>query len=367
MKRVKQRILQNKTPVILYITNGITGAGGLERVLSVKASLLAEQYGYEVHLLSLNEAGKHPFFNFSDQIIRHSVSAEGNPVQYLRQYVGGIRRKVKEIKPDVISVCDDGLKGFFIPKFAGTKIPLIYERHASVVLNDSRLQHSLMKFLALEFDKLVVLTNGNLKEWYSGNTAVIPNPVSFYPNSSAVLSSKKVIAVGSHSHNKGYDLLLQVWQNIERVFPDWTLEVYGKSVDNRYQELARSWGLQQVHFHQPYDKIEEKYLQSSVFVLPSRSEGFGMVIIEAMACGLPVVSFDCPHGPADIITDGENGFLVENGNVEKFAEKLTGLMRDKDLRKKFGAAGKETAKKYLPEIIMKQWDELFKRLLKHQP
>ncbi|MCB4234502.1 glycosyltransferase [Kaistella anthropi] len=126
---------------------------------------------------------------------------------------------------------------------------------------------------------------------------------------------KKVIAVGSHSYNKGYDLLLTIWQKIENQFPDWTLEIYGKAVDDTFPNMAKTMGLQQVFFHQPSTRIEEKYLESSVFVLPSRSEGFGMVIIEAMACGLPVVSFDCPHG-ADIITNGHDGFLAENGNTD---------------------------------------------------
>ncbi|MCB4234501.1 glycosyltransferase [Kaistella anthropi] len=176
---------------LLYITNGITGAGGLERVLAVKASMLAERFGYEVHILSLNEEGIHTFFMFSPKIIRHSIAVVGNPLHYIKAYRSGIQQKVKEIEPDLISVCDDGLKGFFIPKILGTKIPIIYERHASVLLNGSRIQHRLMKYLASGFDKFVVLTTGNLKEWKPSNTAVIPNPVSFYPAHCASLTSKK--------------------------------------------------------------------------------------------------------------------------------------------------------------------------------
>ena len=97
---------------LLYITNGITGAGGLERVLSVKASLLAEKFGYEVHLLSLNEIGKEPFFSFSDKVHRHSIAVSGNPIQYFLQYKNGIHKIVDEIQPDLISVCYDAIKVF---------------------------------------------------------------------------------------------------------------------------------------------------------------------------------------------------------------------------------------------------------------
>lgn len=349
---------------LLYITNGITGAGGLERVLAVKASMLAERFGYEVHILSLNETGKTPFFEFSPKIIRHSIAVGGHALQYMKAYKKGIQKKVKEINPEVISVCDDGLKGFFIPKIVGTETPVIYERHASVLLNGSRVQHTVMKFMATGFAQLVVLTKGNLKEWNSRNTIVIPNPVSFYPEYSASLTSKKVIAVGSHSYNKGYDLLLTAWQNIEDRFPEWTLDIYGKSVDSRFQDLAASLGLQRVNFHQPAQDIETKYLESSVFVLPSRSEGFGMVIIEAMACGLPVVSFDCPHGPADIISHGSDGFLAENGNTAALAKHLEVLLNNSGLRQQMGSMGRETAKKYRPEMIVAKWDELFRNLVK---
>src|SRR5690606_22030254 len=107
----------------------------------------------------------------------------------------------------------------------------------------------------------------------------------------------------------------------------------------------------------------EKYLDSSIFVLPSRSEGFGMVIVEAMACGVPVISFDCPHGPADIISQREDGFLVENGNREQFAARLLQLMNSTELRQTMGAKGRENVKKYLPDRLVKETDILFKDLV----
>lgn len=366
---------------LLYLTNGICGSGGLERVLSVKASALAEDYDYEVHILVLNESVEQkPFFEFSEKIIRHSINVSGNPVQYWKSYKNGIKSKVAEINPDVISVCDDGLKGFFIPKILGRKIPLVYERHVSkqIELNSEmsglqraavRQKFRMMDFLATDFDKFVVLTPGNKSEWPLLNLDVIPNPLSFLPDKVSTLQNRKVIAVGKQSYQKGYDLLLQSWALLHDKKSGWELHIYGKQEPNlKLENLAEKLGISNsVFFHSPEKNIVEKYQDSSVFVLSSRFEGFGMVLIEAMSCGVPCISFDCPHGPGDIINDGKDGFLVENGNIEKFAEKLSLLINDEQLRKEMGNNARQTSENYKPENILKVWDALFKKLKSKHP
>lgn len=353
---------------LLYITNGINGSGGLERVLSVKASMLAEEYGYEVSILCLNDAHLNPFYEFSPKIKLSSISVSGNPISYFLSYKKGIQKFVNELQPDVISVCDDGLKGFFLPKIIRTKAKWIYERHASIQLNtDNSLKGRLLKNLmhkqVTKFDRFIVLTPGNIMEWGKENVIAIPNPLSFGSSVENPLSQKRLIVVGSHSFNKGYDLLLEVWSKLELLFPDWHLDVFGKKdPQETYVKMAQEMNLKNLHFHDPVRNIQKEYESSSILVLPSRSEGFGMVLIEAMECGVPCVSFDCPSGPGDIISDGLDGYLIPELDTVEMEEKLKKLMTDEILRNEMGRNAKEKAEKYSASEIVQEWDELFNTL-----
>lgn len=363
---------------LLYITNGINGAGGLERVLSIKANYLAEQYGYEVSILSLNNNHLNPFYSFSNKIKMYSVAVEGNSIQYVASYIKGIKKIVVTIKPDIISVCDDGLKAFFIPKILRRSIPIIYERHVSKLIEMRhdfsflkriviRAKWKAMEYLASDFKKFVVLTEGNTDEWLTlRNIEVISNPLSFYPENSSTLDQKKVIVVGRQAYQKGYDLLLSAWEKVVKQQPDWKLEIYGKKDESQNLEsLADALGIKEnVSFLKPEKNIEQKYLESSIYVMSSRFEGFGMVLIESMGCGVPCVSFDCNYGPSDIIQNGVDGYLVENGNIEALASTILKLIEDENLRKTMGIKAKENVKRYLPVTIVKQWDKLFKELVR---
>ena len=359
---------------LLYITNGIKGAGGLERVLAVKASYLADTLGYEVHILALNHNDAVCFYEFSDTIKIHSVAISGNPFSYIKKYSSGIQACVAAVQPDVISVCDDGLKGFFLPLLIKAK-GIIYERHVSKIIelgsNPSFVKRIvtgfkflLMNQLAKNFDRFVVLTKDNLTEWHGKNVIVISNPLSFYPEQSSNLENKTVIAVGKQSFQKGFDRLLQSWVVVQKKHPDWHLEIYGKyDASQKLDSIASKLNVtNSVHFFEPEKNIQEKYLASSIYVLSSRFEGFGMVLTEAMACGVPCVSFDCPCGPSDIIKNKEDGFLVPNGAIESMSEKIIELIENESLRMQMGTKAKENVKRYLPEVICKQWDELFKNL-----
>lgn len=356
---------------LLYITNGINGPGGLERVLSIKASHLADQYGYNVHVLVLNNAHTNPFYEFSSTLKFHSIEVGGNPINYFNSYKNGIQKIVDQIQPHIISVCDDGLKGFFLPNIIKTHAKWIYERHVSKLI-EAKENHSFMKklsirfkwyvmeFLGKKFDRFIVLTEKNKNEWKSlKNMQVIVNPLSFVSDSVSKLNNKIVICVGKISYQKGQDILIKAWEFIHKNHPDWELHLYGKE---NLDFLDTNNLKNNVHFFPPVKDIENKYLESSTYVMSSRFEGFGMVLIEAMEFGLPCVSFDCNYGPSDIITDDVDGYLVEKENYKELARQINTLIENKELRKSMGAKAKENVKRYSQHEIVKQWDELFKTL-----
>lgn len=233
---------------LLYITNGISGGGGLERVLSIKASYFAETLGYDVHIITLNDA-KATFYPFSSSISIHPIEVSKD-WKYLFSYIHKVNQIVKKIQPDIISVCDDGMKGLYVLCGSKGKAKIIYERHASMILNGASWQKFWMRMGGHLYDKIVVLTNYNLSEWSSSNLTVIPNPVSFYPQESATLENHRIICVGSLSYNKGYDLLIDAWSKIASQHSSWSVHIYGKGDASIYQDIINQAGIQkQITFH----------------------------------------------------------------------------------------------------------------------
>jgi glycosyltransferase involved in cell wall biosynthesis len=362
---------------ILYITNKISPAGGLERVLAIKTSAMADDFGHDVHILTLNQGKEEVFHAFSPRIRMHDISVPSFPISFVWAYVKGIRALVAAIEPDIVDVCDDGLKAFFVPLILGKGIPVVYERHVSKVIEfnapgDSwlkrmvvSLKYRLMQALAPGFARFVVLTAGNVPEWGQlPNLVVQPNPLTFYPDRVSTLSNKRVLAIGRHAYQKGFDLLLEAWKLVQEKHPDWRLDLYGKEDPSLgLQNLAGRLKLESsVHFFEPVSDIENQYLEASVYVLSSRFEGFGMVLTEAMACGVPCVSFDCPCGPSDIIQHEADGLLVSNGDVAGLADAVCRLISDQELRRQMGKNARKNVLRFSRSETVAQWDSLFSAL-----
>jgi glycosyltransferase involved in cell wall biosynthesis len=217
-----------------------------------------------------------------------------------------------------------------------------------------------------KLDKMIVLTDSALGDWHElSNVVKIPDPLPFKIDVRSTLQNKRIVSIGRYDYDKGNDLLLQVWSKVESKMKDWCLDVYGNGNREPYQELIEKLGIDQsrCHLHSPVSDVKAEYLNSSIFVLPSRYEGFGLVLIEAMACGVPIVSFDCDNGPRSIITNGEDGFLIPTFDIDAFADKLIQLMLDKNLRMTMGEKAQRSAAQYDIDRIGLQWKQLFDELM----
>ncbi|MEI6090976.1 MAG: glycosyltransferase family 4 protein [bacterium] len=212
-------------------------------------------------------------------------------------------------------------------------------------------------------DKLVVLTKQDeVKFCNSGlkNVVTIPNGLSFLPDNTADLNQKQVIAIGRLHYDKGHDNLIKAWIKVNKLFPDWHLKIYGDGpARNILEDMIINLNLtDSISLPGIVDNIMDKIMESGVFVMSSHYEGFGMTILESMVCGLPVVSFDCPTGPSEILQQGKFGFLAKNQNIEDLADKLILLMSSYELRQEYGRKARERALDYSWEKIGPLWDNL---------
>ncbi len=198
---------------------------------------------------------------------------------------------------------------------------------------------------------------------------MIYNPVSFESVDKAVLDQKKVLAIGRFAYQKGFDILINLWKNVDVKHPDWTLDIYGDGADKeKYSHLIAQLGLQdKVTLFPATSQVRETMLKYSILCFPSRYEGFGLVLAEAMECGLPCVAFDCPSGPAEIIRDGEDGFLVNLGDGDAYINRVNRLIENPQLRKDMGKLAYSNIKRFSLDNIMSQWVALFENLLNNSP
>lgn len=366
---------------ILYVTDALAVWGGLERVIVEKANHLAAHGGYEVTIVTACQ-GSHPFPFPLDPSVRHVDLDVPFHTQY--QYSGchrlfllrrlhqdfrkALRHLVGAINPDIlvctrIELFDDicHVKG---------NTPLVFESHASFWTSRFEGAGGLRRFhtfwmnhSARKAAAIVTMTEGDASVWRKINPSVCVIPDVVHLNESSTYSdvlSKSAVFVGRLSRQKDIGSLLAVWRLVRQRHPDWQLYVYGEKGDieeSLWQQLHEDgYG---VTVHSPTADILDIYQQHAMLLLTSRYEPFGMVLPEAMSCGLPVVAFDCPYGPADIITDGVDGFLVKNRQIADFADKVCLLMEKPDIRQQMGEAAIRSSQRYRADRIMPAWQKLF--------
>lgn len=375
---------------IVYLTPALYSAGGIERVVATKANFFAERLGYDVTVIVTEGKGRDRFFPMSDriEIINYELHFERLwQLPFLKkvfvylckqwEYKRRIKTDLMRIRPDfVITTLRREIN--FITKIndGSIKIGELHVNRANYRNFDSRNSNILKRWFARlwmnnllghlrHLDKMVVLTDNAVNDWPElSNVVKIPDALPFRIDDRSDMSAKRIISIGRYDYDKGNDLLLQAWAIIEKQMPEWTLDIYGNGNIAPYQNQITELGVdpQRCHLYGPVTDVKKEYLSSSVFVLPSRFEGFGLVIIESMACGVPVVSFDCENGPRSIITDGEDGFLIPPFDINLLAKKIMLLMNDHELRCAMGVNAQKAASQYEMDKIGLQWRLLFDEL-----
>jgi len=354
---------------LLYITTNLNSSGGVARVLSLKLNYLVEVYFYDIHVINTHGDSNNLFYFFNDKISIHSLNQ--NDCKHIRvfNYVKKLNNKINEINPDIIVNCDNGLKGALLPFLYYGNAPLIYENHSSKDLRENsiigNLKLQLKDFFfsrsVLRYEKIVVfqIPEGVYK---SKNIKVIHNPLAFkIPIKNTLFNKKIVLAVGRISYEKGYDTLIKIWNLVIKKHSDWQLHIYGDGDCKQVkQQIKNLKVLASIVFFKPTLNIKQVYLNASILINTSRHESFGMSLIEAMACGLPVLAFKNTLGPKIFIKNNENGFLIEKDNLKAYANKIISLIEDKNEMKRVGEKAKESVERFDLNNIMKEWHELFK-------
>ncbi len=375
---------------IVYCTPALYMAGGVERVLTLKANYFAEHFGYDITIILTEGKDKPLFYPLSDKIkvINLDINFEQlwtcsfvkKAFVYLKKqriFKKKMTDELMRIRPDItISLLRREINFINEIKDGSKKIGELHINRSHYRNFEGKDANQIKKLFSKvwmkslvtklkRLDSFVVLTEKDREAWAElDNVIVIPNPLSFIPTQRSALTEKRVIAVGRYCHEKGYDNLLQAWKLIEQSCQDWRLEIFGDGNRTPYEQLINELQIDRKRciLHGRTKDIEQEYVNSSFAVCSSRFEGFGLTIIEAMACGLPVVSFDCPWGPQSIIVNNENGFLVENGDVEKLANTMLMLIKDDGQRAKMGENAIESVNRFRIDQIAQKWLSLFCRI-----
>lgn len=377
---------------IVYVTETMVSSGGTEKILSEKASYLADTFGYEVIIISCTQTAE----QFNIFPLSQNVNQVNLAIPYYKQYHYGypkrlyvkwrtnqalkeqLTRIIQKIDPDIvigvarfaadivttikcrakkIIECHEA-RPFIMADIEGNR-PLISRLYTNLIL-----KKRYFRIIERNADVVATLTEGDSHLWKKArHVEMIPNFSTMTVSRMADYNHKRLIVVGRLSAEKGYDRLLKIWKKVSPQHQDWSLEFFGDGklhsmLTNMIQELQ----LQNVSINPPTPYINEEYGKSSICVMTSHFEGFGLVLLEAIKHGLPCVAFDCPFGPASIIKDGVCGYLIEDNDIEQYAQKLSLLMDQEDIWKSLSEGAIKRDADFSVDSVMKHWQQLFENL-----
>ena len=377
---------------IAYLIPGMYNSGGLERVITTMSDYLIDRYGCEIYIITTDQRNcdfyypispkvKHidldiNFYNRKDGSVALKFIKRFYQRNLYKRKLSGELNRIKvdftitmfSIDIDFLHTLKDGSR-----KIGNMQFFKDFRTHQIKVSSQNKVLHWIGNWRtrtllenSKQLSSIVVMTKQDMEAWKGINDLVlIPNPLPFTASRLSPLKEKTAISVGRLSKEKGYDLLIEAWSIVAEKYPDWILNIYGEGPERvNLEKQIKKYNLEKnIFLKGATSDVQNKYQESSFFISSSRYEGFGIVIIEAMSCGLPVIAFDCGNGPSDIIENNIDGYLVEKGDIRALAHKVFALIENEGTKKEMSINALKKASNYSVEKIMRQWMDLFEELI----
>lgn len=350
--------------------------GGAERVLSILANSLAEKNN-SVKILTYEVDGTKPFYPIESEVELIQLNLRARSKSIISALINNVKRililarELKKQKPDVVIsyMVDTSITTLIVMMWSKTPV-IVCEHSDPSVFPVSKVWRFLRRVLYLRASLLVVL-NETSKKWFEERiptkVAVIPNPVMSVQNKNdptEINSEKSIIAVGRLVHVKGYDILLQSFSLINKLYPEWKLKIFGDGSEKmKLIELCKELGLDnQVRFCGVVSDIYKEYQKAGLFIMSSRHEAFPMSLCEAMSSGLCVITTRVHDSISDLVINEQNGLMVEPEDIEGLAEAMKKAMGSIEMRNTLGFKAKERMEEFSVDKVLQQWELQFNSL-----
>lgn len=354
---------------ICFLSGDMSRSGGTERVLAIIANELCKKEDlFEIHILSTVNENMTSFFPL-DKRIKQSRILNDKALNFKKQYfkvVKGIRNYVKKNNIDVFIDVEVISSIFSIPATRFTSTKHIAWEHFNFYENNGSSLRALARKIDAKFSDYIITLTEEDKNNYLNNLKIIGkidyiyNPIEIKEVKKCSLHSKQIVSVGRLTYQKGFDMLIDVAKDVLEKNKEYKWLILGDGEDkNRLQEKINKYNLQdRLILKGKVSNVEDYYKNSSLYVMTSRFEGLPMTLLEAKSYKMPIVSFDCPTGPSEIIRNNINGYLVKANDIKEMSNKVNSVLLDDKKLKKFSDKAELDIDKFNINSIINKWTNI---------